>query len=560
MKEQTMTQSGPPSPTEGIKTKSHGLRGTLTESLDGQVTGALAADDQQLVKFHGIYQQDDRDRRDERERKKLERAYSFMVRLRLPGGDISASQWLGIERIANTHGTGIVKITTRQTVQIHGVVKAQLRPTVQSFYDLGIDSIAACGDVNRNVTAGAHPSAAPWHAEAFAFAASISEHLLPKTKAFYEIWLDGVKITDEPEEDPLYQKRYLPRKFKIALAVPPINDADVLANDIGLIAIEEKGAFAGFNIAVGGGMGMTHGNPKTYPRLATVIGFAPKEKVLDAVWQIAAIQRDFGNRSDRSLARLKYTLDRMGVEAFSKELAARLGYALEAARPFAFESRVDPYGWQQGSGGEWYYTLFVENGRVVDAPDYPLKTALLEIAASGLCGFRFTANQNIMLTHISPKNRPVIEAMLSASGLAQKTFSPIRTDAMACVALNTCPLALAEGQRYMPALVTKIEELLARHRLADAPFSIRMTGCPNGCARPHMAEIGLVGRSLGKYNLYLGGDALGLRLNTLYAENLEEDGILSALDPLLAAYAVNRANGERFGDYVFRAGETGGSI
>ena len=555
---------GPPSPVEAIKLKSHGLRGTLTQSLDEQLTGALAADDQQLVKFHGIYQQDDRDRREERERRKLERAYSFMVRLRLPGGDISAEQWQAIERIADLNGTGIVKITTRQTVQIHGVVKSKLRPTVQWFHDNGMDSIAACGDVNRNVVAAARSSVSPFYKEAFGFAAAISEHLMPKSRAFFEVWLDGEKLEAEKpadaEEDPLYQKRYLPRKFKIAIAIPPDNDADVLSNDIGLIAIEEAGKLAGFNVAIGGGMGMTHGNPKTYPRIATVIGFAPKEKLLDVVWQIVTVQRDFGNRSDRSLARLKYTVDRMEVEGFSRELATRLGYALAPARPFLFTTRADQFGWHQDKDGLWDCTLFVESGRVVDADDYPLKSTLLEIAKTGKCRFRFTANQNILLTGISAKDKSAIEAVLESSGIARKYFSAIRRDSLACVALNTCPLALAEGQRYLPSLITRIEALLEKHTLGNAPVSIRMTGCPNGCARPHMAEIGLIGRSPGHYNLYLGGDSLGMRLNTLYAENLEEEGILNTLDPLLAGYAKDRIAQESFGDYCQRAARTGGDI
>ncbi|MBV8938470.1 MAG: NADPH-dependent assimilatory sulfite reductase hemoprotein subunit [Alphaproteobacteria bacterium] len=549
------TKPQPPSPTEGVKERSRGLRGTLEQSLRDQLTGQLAADDQSVIKFHGIYQQDDRDRREARERKKLERDYSFMIRLRLPAGEITPAQWLGIAHIAQASGNGVVKITTRQTVQIHGVIKSKMKPTMQSFAALGVDTISACGDVNRNVLAGAHPSISPFHAEVQRFAAAISEHLLPKTRAYSEIWLDGEKLSgDEPEEDPLYGKHYLPRKFKIALVIPPINDTDVLANDIGLIAVEEKGKFTGFNVAVGGGMGTTHGSPDTYPRLATTIGFVPKDKTLEVVWQITAIQRDFGNRSDRKLARLKYTVDRMGIERFKEELHTRLGYALAPARDVAFTARADLLGWQQDQEERWYYTLFVENGRVVDAPGYALKTGLCALAQSGLCGFRFTASQNIMLTYIAPENRAKIQALLEQHGLAQAEFSPTRQEAIACVALNTCPLALAEAQRYMPSFITKIEALLEKHDLRDAPISIRMTGCPNGCARPHLAEIGLVGRSLGHYNLHLGGDALGLRLNRLYAENLDESGILAALEPLLAAYAKERRGGERFGDYIERKG------
>jgi sulfite reductase (NADPH) hemoprotein beta-component len=541
------------SPNEPLKEKSRGLRGTLTEGLQDQITGAISAGDQQLIKFHGIYQQDDRDRRHIREQKKLEWDFSFMVRLRLPGGDISSDQWLGIARICDTAATGVVKITTRQTVQIHGVVKAALKPTVQWFQELGIDTIAACGDVNRNVISGANPSFSKFHDEVHAFATKISEHLKPKTGAFSEIWLDGEKLTgDEPEEDPLYQKRYLPRKFKIALAIPPHNDTDVFAHDIGLIAIEEKGKFIGFNVSVGGGMGTTHGNAETYPRLGTVIGYVAKEKVLDTCWQIVAVQRDFGNRSDRKLARLKYTFDRMGEDAFRSEVEARLGYRLEKAKPYLFSARADIYGWNEDHHGKQFCTVRVENGRVVDHEGYAIKTALKEIAETKLCAFRFTTNQNIMLVNVEKKDRAALEAILKKHGIAHEKFSPIHKDALACVALNTCPLALAEAQRYMPALIGKLEKLLAKHKLEKDPFSIRMTGCPNGCARPHVAEIALVGRSLGHYNLHLAGDALGERMNRVYRENINEEEILKTLDQLFARYAKERHKGERFGDYVQR--------
>lgn len=547
------------SPVEAIKEKSRGLRGTLAQSLDDGITGVLASDDQTLIKFHGTYQQDDRDRRDERERKKLERAYSFMVRLRIPGGDISPQQWIGIQRVTDDWGTGTVKITTRQTVQIHGVVKATMKPSMQAFNALGLDSIAACGDVNRNVTAAANPSTAPFQAEAHAFASSISTHLLPKTKAYKEIWLDGEKLKDdeETEEDPLYQKRYLPRKFKIGIVVPPHNDVDVFTNDIGLIAIADGDRLAGFNVAVGGGMGTTHGNPQTYARLATVIGYAPKEKILDVCWQIAAVQRDFGNREDRTFARLKYTVDRMGVDVFRAELEKRLGYVLESARPYSLTHRGDKYGWGKGADGLWFCTLFVENGRVVDEGAQKLKSGLLALAETGLCRFRFTANQHILLTDISEKNKPALEKVLAAHHIDHNQFSPARQNAMACVALNTCPLALAEGQRYMPTFISRIEGLLDKHKLAGQPIIIRMTGCPNGCARPHAAEIGLVGRSLGRYNLHLGGDHLGLRLNRLYRPDLDEAQILAALDPLLARFAAERLPQEMFGDFVHRAVDFG---
>lgn len=543
------------SPNESIKTKSRGLRGSIAEGLQDQLTGALSADDQQLLKFHGIYQQDDRDRREARELKKLEPAYSYMVRLRIPAGDITAEQWLGIQDVADQYGSGVVKITTRQTVQFHGIVKSRMKPSMQWFDRMGLDAIAACGDVNRNVVASANPALTPFHQEVYEYAAGISDHLLPKTGAFKEVWLDGEKLEgDVVEEDPLYQDRYLPRKFKIGIAIPPHNETDIYIQDIGLVAIEENERFTGFNVAIGGGLGCTHGNPATYPRLATVVGYVSKEKALDTCWQIAAVQRDHGNREDRKLSRLKYTVDRMGIEAFKTEVEKRLGIAFEPARPVLFTHRGDVHEWLQDADGLWYLTLFVENGRVRDLDHYPIKTALRAFAESGKCGLRFTANQNVMLTRIADKDKPAIEALLKEYKLHHhaEDLSPIRRDALACVALNTCPLALAEAQRYLPDLLTKFEALLTKHKLEQEPISTRMTGCPNGCARPYVAEIGMIGKSMGRYNLHIGGDHLGERLNTLYREDVDEEGILETLDALFADFAKNRKAGEAFGDFAHR--------
>ncbi len=543
------------SPNEAIKTKSRGLRGGMAEGLRDQLTGALAPDDQQLLKFHGTYQQDDRDRRAERERKKLEPAFSFMVRLRIPGGDLTAGQWLGLQEAADQHASGVIKITTRQTVQFHGIVKSHLKPSMQWFDRLGLDAIAACGDVNRNVVAGANPALTPFHREVHDFAAAISAHLLPATGAYKEIWLDGEKLEGEqPEEDPLYQDRYLPRKFKIGLAIPPHNDTDIFTQDIGLIAIEEAGAFTGFNVAIGGGLGTTHGNAQTYPRLGTVIGFIPKDKTLDCCWQIAATQRDHGNREDRKLARLKYTVDRMGVEAFKAEVERRMGVAFEPARPFTFSHRGDVHDWLQDAQGLWYLTLFVENGRVHDAPGYPIKSGLQALAESGLCGLRFTANQNVMLTCIAEQDKPAIEKILQDYTLHRyaESLTPIRREALACVAMPTCPLALAEAQRYLPELITKIEGLMDKHAIKQQELAIRMTGCPNGCARPYVAEIGLIGKAAGQYNLHLGGDRLGERLNTPYQEDADEATILDTLDWLFGDYQARAEKAESFGDFVQR--------
>jgi sulfite reductase (NADPH) hemoprotein beta-component len=541
---------------EKIKQASDALRGTIKEGLANEVTGAISDADKALVKFHGMYLQDDRDRREERAEKKLERLYSFMIRLRLPGGFLTAKQYLATQDIAGAHTTGILKITTRQTIQLHGLLKSHIKPTIKAFSEAKLISIATCGDINRNVICTAHPKQSPLHKQIHDFAGKISAYLLPKTRAYYEIWLDEEKLIDKKEEeDPLYQDRYLPRKFKVGIAIPPNNDIDVFGNDLGLIAIIENGEFKGFNVAIGGGMSSTHGNPATYPRLATVIGFVSgEENIMKTVYEIVTIQRDYGNRSDRSLARLKYTVDRLGTEWFKEEIARRTGFALEKERPFEFVDRKDYYGWFQNSEGNWYYTPFVENGRIMDSEEAPMKTALYEIAQTGKLNFRFTTNQNVILSDITDKDKADIDKILDKYKIKEYTesISAIRRNSMACVALNTCPLAFAEAQRYLPSLISKIEPLLEKHGLEKEEIIIRMTGCPNGCARSYIAEIGFIGTSLGKYNLLVGGDHQGMRLNKVYRESLEETAILSELDALFQLFSKERKKKESFGDFAVR--------
>jgi sulfite reductase (NADPH) hemoprotein beta-component len=544
------------SPIEKIKKESDGLRGTIADELQNEITGAISEEDQALIKFHGMYQQDDRDRRDERAEKKLERLYSFMIRLRLPGGFLTPEQWIATQDIAGENTTGVIKITTRQTVQLHGLIKSKIKPTIQSFSQAKLDSIATCGDVNRNVLCAAHPLQSPIHATVHAYAKKLSELLIPKTKAYYEIWLDEEKIADKKEEeDPLYENRYLPRKFKIAIAIPPNNDIDVFANDVGLIAIIENNELKGFNIAAGGGLSATHGNHLTYPRLATVLGFVSgEEKILKTVYEIATIQRDYGNRSDRKLARLKYTIDKFGIDWFKNELEKRIGFALEKEHPYFFTERKDYYGWKQNHDNLWYYTPFVENGRVIDDEKVLLRTAFYEIAKTGKANFRFTGNQNVILADIKQKDKETINKILKEYKIDEHTekASLIRKNSMACVALNTCPLALAEGQRYLPILITKIESLIDKYNLGKEEIIIRMTGCPNGCGRSTVAEIGFVGTALGKYNLHLGGDYQGTRLNKIYKENIDEDAILAELDILFTSFKNEKKENEHFGDYAVR--------
>lgn len=542
------------SPVERIKKASRGLRGTLKESLLDEHTGAIREDDQALVKFHGMYLQDDRDRRDERAAKKLERLYSFMVRLRLPGGLLTPERWEALHHVAGEHSTGVIKITTRQTIQLHGILKSHVKPAMSEFNKVHLDSIAACGDVNRNVVCGAHPKYSAIHEEVFEYAGKISEYLLPKTKAWYEIWLDEEKLAEVSEEDPLYQDRYLPRKFKIAIAIPPYNDVDVFTNDIGLIAIIEKNKLVGFNVAAGGGMGTTHGNPETYPRLGTVLGFVKPDNLLKAVYNIVTVQRDNGNRSDRKLSRLKYTIDRMGVDAFKSEVEKRAEVKFAPAKKYVFTQRQDEFGWHQNHEGLWYYTAFIENGRIYDDEKVQFKQAFYEIAQSKKALFRFTCNQHLIVGDIKNEDKAFVDDILNKYGVIEFTSSASRArkSALACVALNTCPLALAEAQRYLPSLMTKIEALLAKHQLENEEISIRMTGCPNGCARPYISEIGFIGTALGKYNLMLGADVIGTRLNKLYKENLNEDQILNELDVLFQRFATSRKEKESFGDFVVR--------
>ena len=551
-----MSDNNKKSAIENIKEASDALRGTIKQSLSDEITGAIREDDQAVIKFHGMYQQDDRDRREERAAKKLDRLYTFMIRLRLPGGLISAKQWIAAHHIAGDNSTGVIKITTRQTIQLHGIVKSKIKPTISAFNKANLDSIATCGDINRNVTCASHPVQSPLHAEVFAYAGKISDLLFPKTKAYYEIWIDDEKIADKNEEiDPLYQDRYLPRKFKIGIGIPPNNEVDVLINDLALIAIIEDGKLQGFNIAIGGGLSATHGNAETYPRLATVIGFADtEEKILKTIYEVVTVQRDYGNRSDRKLARLKYTVDKLGVEKYKEEVEKRTGFKLEPARPFRYNQRIDYYGWHKASNGLWYYTLFVENGRVLDDEKLAMKTGLLEIAKTQKCNFLFTASQNIIISDVAEADKEAINNLLDNFKLIEHTnnASALRKNAIACVALPTCPLALAEAQRYLPDLISKIEPLLDKHELSNEDIVFRMTGCPNGCGRSTAAEIGFIGTAAGKYNLHLGGDNQGLRLNKIYKDSLDEATILSELDGLFASFKKEKNVNERFGDFAIR--------
>jgi sulfite reductase (NADPH) hemoprotein beta-component len=542
---------------EHIKEASGYLRGTLAEGLLQTATGAISEDDGQLVKFHGMYLQDDRDLRPERTKKKLDKAYSFMIRLRIPGGVVTPSQWLVLDHIATTYANNSLRATTRQTFQYHGVIKSNLKASMRAINGALLDTIAACGDVNRNVLAASNPHRSEAHRAAYDLGKAISDGLLPKTQAWREIWLDGERVVGSEEAaeiEPVYGKTYLPRKFKIVVAVPPDNEVDIYAHDLGFIAIlDDAGALVGWNVTVGGGMGMSHGEPETFPRTADVMLFCEPGDALAVAEAVMTVQRDWGNRKNRKGARLKYTIERVGLAAFRAEVEKRVGKSFADPRPFSFTWNGDRYGWVDGEDGTQHLTLFIENGRVRDVPDgAQMLTGLRRIAEIHKGEFRLTGNQNVIVANVQPADRAAIDALVAQYGLARDA-THLRRNAMACVALPTCGLALAESERYLPSLITKLEAAMAAHGL-DKEVVIRMTGCPNGCARPYIAEIGFVGKGPGRYNMYLGGAFNGERLSKLYGDNLSESEILAALDPLFAAYAAERGDGEHFGDFMIRTG------
>lgn len=546
-------------PNERLKVESHYLYGTLEESLADRATGAVNEADTQLTKFHGFYQQDDRDVRDDRRHRKLEPLYSFMVRLRLPGGRVSPEQWLTLDDNAMRYANGTLRITTRQTFQYHGVFKENLRGHLQALDKAMMDTIAACGDVNRNVICSANPHRSPVHRQVYDLAHEISTRLLPSTRAYHEIFLGEERVAGGPQEtddevEPLYTRHYLPRKFKVALAIPPENDVDVFAHDVGFIADVQAGELKGFNVCIGGGMGMTHGETATFPRLSDIVGYCTPDRVAAVSEAIMLVQRDNGNRHDRKQARLKYTVEALGVEGFRERVEEYLGESLAPAHELPLTHNGDRLGWYQGEDGLWHYGLFVQNGRLADVDGgAQLMTGMREIAKAHDGDIVLTTNQNLIITQVPEARREAIDTLLADYAMTFET-TPLRRHAMACVAFPTCGLAMAESERYLPSLIDRLEAIMHDVGLGDDAIIVRMTGCPNGCARPYLAEIGFVGKTLGRYNLYLGGGFAGERLNKLYRENIDEATILEELTPLIQRYAAEREADEAFGDFVVRAG------
>ncbi|MCB1560329.1 MAG: NADPH-dependent assimilatory sulfite reductase hemoprotein subunit [Xanthomonadales bacterium] len=550
------------SPVEAIKRSSRGLRGTLVESLADARTGALREDDTQLIKFHGSYQQDDRDQREARRLRKLEPAYSFMIRTRLPGGIATPSQWLALTAIAREYGSGSLRLTTRQAFQVHGVIKRELKTTIAAMNAALVDTLAACGDVNRNVMCSSGDASSDAEARVQALSRELSEALLPATRAYHQIWLDEeeskVQVAGDPVPEPLYGETYLPRKFKAGIAIPPYNDIDVYSQDLGFVAIIENDELQGFNLLVGGGMGSTHGRGDTFPRAADEIGFLPPEQLLDVARAVLTVQRDFGNRSDRTRARLKYTIADRSVDWFKAELFSRLAAPLEPPRPVDFIHNGDRFGWSQQRDGQWSLGLRIPSGRVVDDDARSSLSGLAAVAAT-LDGsdarFVLSPNQNLRIDGVSDAQRGRINTLLARYRLdAHQDDAPLKLNALSCVALPTCALAMAEAERYLPTLLDRVHARLSAHGLGEQAINLRITGCPNGCARPHLAEIALIGKAPGRYNLHLGGDRRGQRLAILHRENIDEVQILDELDTLFASYAAERTTDEDFGDFLWRAG------
>ncbi|WP_299568715.1 assimilatory sulfite reductase (NADPH) hemoprotein subunit [uncultured Shewanella sp.] len=540
---------------EYLKTDSDYLRGSIKEGLDTQVTGSFSDGDQQLIKFHGFYQQDDRDLRNERKEQKLEPLYSFMLRARVPGGICSPEQWLDVDKISSTLTTSnSIRLTTRQTFQYHGIPKRNLKTLIQGLDRAALDSIAACGDVNRNVMCNPNPIESKLHQQAYAVAKELSDHLLPHTRAYAEIWLDEEKLLDTETNEPVYGKTYLPRKFKMAVAVPPDNDVDVYTNDLGFVAIEEAGELIGFNLVAGGGMGSTHGEVETFPRLADDFGFIKTADVIKFAEAVMTVQRDWGNRVNRKRSRLKYTIVDHGVAEFKAEVEKRAGVNFEPKRDAVIGDRGDRYGWVKGVDNNWHLTLFIESGRIKDEQGQTLQTGLREIAKIHKGDFRMTSNQNMIIAGVAEEDKAAIEDLARQHGFFGKLISQTRGHSIACVALPTCPLAMAEAERYFPEFIDHIDALQTKHGISEQAIVVRMTGCPNGCARPFAAEIGLVGKAPGRYNLYLGASFEGTRLNKMYKENIQEAEILAELDNLFALYVQERDAGETFGNFTVRHG------
>jgi sulfite reductase (ferredoxin) len=542
---------------ERIKETSRGLRGALAQEIAAE-TSHFAEETAQLLKFHGAYEQDDRDMRRSRSDAGKEPAYSFMVRCKIPGGVITAEQYLALDDLAERYGNRTLRITTRQDIQFHGILKGTLKATMRGLNDALVTTLGACGDVVRNVVCCPAPVAGGLREAALNAARRISTHLLPRTRAYHEIWLNGERVEDNPpvaESDSIYGDRYLPRKFKTGIAFPDDNCTDVYSNDLGFVAISDADRLVGFNVLVGGGLGMTHGKKTTYPRLADTLGFVAPDDVVQVAEAVVTVQRDYGNRSDRRHARLKYLLDARGLEWFRGQVEDRLGRRLSPPAPVQVTDVHDHLGWHDEGGGLAFYGLFVENGRIADTESVRLRAAVRRIALDLRPGVCFTPQQNLLFTGVPEGRRAALESLLAEHGVpAVGAVSTVRRWAMACPALPTCGLALAEAERALPGVLDELECELRRLGLADERLAVRMTGCPNGCARPYTADLAFVGRSADKYTIFVGGNLTGTRLAGAYADLVPRDRLVATVRPLLERYRDGRLPGEGFGDFCRRIG------
>lgn len=537
-----------PTHNEEIKTAIPTLAGTIAATIaSGQ--DHFTEDDNQFLKFHGSYQQDDRDLR------KTGKKYIMMIRGRIPGGVMTAKQWCVFDQLAADYGNNTLRITTRQSIQFHGVVMAGLQPLVKKINESLLSTLAACGDVNRNVMASPTPAYTKAREQVYADAQKVALALAPQTKAYHSIWIDGVQLDNEAAEnknfvDPLYGKTYLPRKFKIGFVIPPVNDMDIFTNCLGFIAIVENDQLVGYNLCVGGGMGRSHGNEATYPRLADVIGFFTPDQVVEVAKAVLTIHRDFGDRTDRKHARLKYVVAEKGVKFMQDEVNKRAGITLAPAKPYKFTTVQDLIGWHKATDGKWFLGLFVNMGRVKDAQ----KTALRQVAEKfPQIEFRLSANQNVILANASDADKAAITTLLNDAAVKTENQATIlHAASMACPSLPTCGLGLAESERYLPGLIDRIEKVAGDLGLGNEEIIIRSTGCPNGCARPYMAEIAFVGKAPGRYQVWLGGNASGTRLNKLWKDVVKDPEMETELRPVLARFAKERNAGERFGDWCDR--------
>jgi sulfite reductase (ferredoxin) len=541
---------------ESVKANSNHLRGLIKEELVDDAP-AFTEDSEQLLKFHGVYQQDDRDRRKEARARGLDKHHQLMIRTRIPGGIVPAEAYLAHDDIAETWANGTLRVTTRQDFQFHGVLKGDLKKSIRAINDGLLTTLGGCGDVERNIMCCPEPSADPFHAQVHSAIAALVAELTPRTRAYHEIWLDGEVVeTSEPEAEPLYRGRYLPRKFKTTVALEGDNCVDVYAHDLAIVAMRGAGgALRGFNVLVGGGLGRTHNKPETFVAVAQPLAFVPAEEIVDLAREVVAVQRDYGDRTNRRHARLKYTIADRGLDWFRAAVERRLGHALQPAEPLSWQPVDDHLGWHEQGDGRYYLGIFIENGRIADVGEVRYRTGLRKIVEELQLEVRLTAQQNVILAGIAAADRARVDELLAEHGIAAvDSLSRALRYSMACPAIPTCGLAVAEAERALPGLVRQLAAMLDDVGLADERVSFRMSGCPNGCSRPYLGDVGFVGTTLGKYDVMLGGDFNGTRLNRLFAPNVPFAEITPLLRPLFEAFYLEKQAGEGFGDWVERLG------